>query len=289
MNRRKSRLTILLALAAGLCLTMARAEQTEQPPGRPAQPASYFYTGKPYDADVDAYVFAYRSYNAELNRWTTPDPSGFPDGANPNRYAPVPTSNLDSFGLAAFNTEAEDLDILQTQINSWNNAGWTFAANVLSHFAGNSGTTYTGSATEAAMIKDAAKYRKTAKDHFKLIAGQYLPQGDGTYNVGTAWDGTSLANEAFGTRWKPADDGNLFNALGGAHFLYVGTLTVSDGHWSVDVTMEQADLYTFMTPGGYTAAVFNAPPSGRATWDLEKNYNYNRFWNYESWQDQFAE
>ncbi len=59
-----------------------------------------FFTGKPYDADSGTYVFKYRNYNPELARWTTPDPSGFPDGANNCRYAPVPTAQIDPTGLA---------------------------------------------------------------------------------------------------------------------------------------------------------------------------------------------
>jgi RHS repeat-associated protein len=58
-----------------------------------------FYTGKPYLASSGGYAFKYRSYNPEVARWTSEDPSGFPDGANQNRYAPKPTSEIDSFGL----------------------------------------------------------------------------------------------------------------------------------------------------------------------------------------------
>jgi RHS repeat-associated protein len=59
-----------------------------------------FFTGKPYDADLGAYLFNYRSYDPALCRWTTPDPSGFPDGANNWVYAPVPTMEIDPLGLA---------------------------------------------------------------------------------------------------------------------------------------------------------------------------------------------
>jgi RHS repeat-associated protein len=40
------------------------------------------YTGKISDADSGGYLFKYRNYNPEMNRWTTVDPSGFPDGAS---------------------------------------------------------------------------------------------------------------------------------------------------------------------------------------------------------------
>ena len=58
-----------------------------------------FYTGKPYLASSGGYAFKYRSYNPELARWTSEDPSGFPDGANGSIYAPSPTRQLDSLGL----------------------------------------------------------------------------------------------------------------------------------------------------------------------------------------------
>jgi RHS repeat-associated protein len=61
--------------------------------------SSQFYTGKPYLADSGGYIFKYRTYNPEMNRWTSTDPSGFPDGANAMFYAPVPTVGLDATGL----------------------------------------------------------------------------------------------------------------------------------------------------------------------------------------------
>ncbi|WOO42394.1 RHS repeat-associated core domain-containing protein [Rubellicoccus peritrichatus] len=57
------------------------------------------FTGKPYDNDLGAYVFPYRNYRTDVNRWMTYDPSGFPDGSNQHYYAPVPTSGLDPLGL----------------------------------------------------------------------------------------------------------------------------------------------------------------------------------------------
>lgn len=71
----------------------------ENIPGVVEQPASYFYTGKPYDSDLGAYVFNARNYNPEINRWTSTDPSGFIDGANNTIYAPTPTIELDANGL----------------------------------------------------------------------------------------------------------------------------------------------------------------------------------------------
>ncbi len=61
--------------------------------------ADVFYTGKPYLEDSGTYAFLFRSYDPELSRWTSADPSGFPDGANSSTYAPAPTSEFDLQGL----------------------------------------------------------------------------------------------------------------------------------------------------------------------------------------------
>ena len=96
--------TLLIAALSLLAATglMAKHQTKDEIPGVAAQPASYFYTGKPYDADLGNYVFASRNYDPSMSRWTSNDPSGFPDGANNNVYAPVPTFALDVFGLEAY-------------------------------------------------------------------------------------------------------------------------------------------------------------------------------------------
>lgn len=58
-----------------------------------------FYTGKPFEAQREGYLFKYRNFDSELSRWTSADPSGFPDGSNNLIYAPSPLSQLDSTGL----------------------------------------------------------------------------------------------------------------------------------------------------------------------------------------------
>jgi RHS repeat-associated protein len=64
-----------------------------------APPPAAFYTGKPYIEQTGSYAFKFRQYDPELNRWTSADPSGFPDGANNQHYDPVPNSQFDSNGL----------------------------------------------------------------------------------------------------------------------------------------------------------------------------------------------
>jgi RHS repeat-associated protein len=79
-----------------------RAEQSSKPTSQGyAAEETAFYTGKPYLASAGEYAFKYRSYSPELARWTSEDPSGFPDGANGGSYAPIPTCAYDPDGLKA--------------------------------------------------------------------------------------------------------------------------------------------------------------------------------------------
>ena len=119
--------TSILLLAILIAAPALRAESTQTPPtpdfmtptqlavwsqqkhekamaAQAAQTAAQsapglFYTGKPYLAESGTYAFLARQYNPEMARWTTVDPSGFPDGPNNRVYAAVPTSELDPSGL----------------------------------------------------------------------------------------------------------------------------------------------------------------------------------------------
>ena len=77
-----------------------------------------FFTGKPYLASSGGYAFKYRSYNPGLARWTSEDPSGFPDGANANVYAPTPTTDLDLEGLLKLSEAANKNKVITVSGNS---------------------------------------------------------------------------------------------------------------------------------------------------------------------------
>jgi|GEM_PF-4549672 len=80
-------------------LAELRAEKASETSTKSATHETAFYTGKPYLASCGEYAFKYRNYNPELARWTSEDPSGFPDGANDSIYAPTPTNGFDYEGL----------------------------------------------------------------------------------------------------------------------------------------------------------------------------------------------
>jgi RHS repeat-associated protein len=67
------------------------------------------FTGKPYDADLGAYVFPFRNYRPEEGRWMSADPSGFPDGMNGRVYLAFVFTELDPMGLRfVFNGQYAD-------------------------------------------------------------------------------------------------------------------------------------------------------------------------------------
>jgi len=94
-----------------------RAEQIAKSSTQTATDETAFYTGKPYIESSDSYAFKYRSYNPELVRWTSADPSGFPDGANQSAYGPNPLSEFDFGGLFSV-----DLNGKTTSSSTWTNS-----------------------------------------------------------------------------------------------------------------------------------------------------------------------
>jgi RHS repeat-associated protein len=92
-------------------------------PSPATTPQELFFTGKPYLEETGQYLFLLRYYDPELARWTTPDPSGFPDGANNKVYVRCPTVQLDAFGLYTYSYY--DLTVgasPQSEINSFKDA-----------------------------------------------------------------------------------------------------------------------------------------------------------------------
>jgi len=92
-NRASSH-TIALAVIMVICVMAAQAKADA------LAAEQSFYTGKPYLPATGSYAFKYRSYQPELARWTSEDPSGFPDGANNIIYSNSPTNGFDALGLA---------------------------------------------------------------------------------------------------------------------------------------------------------------------------------------------
>ncbi len=95
-------------------LAQWRAENASKPCKSSATEEPAFFTGKPYLESTGSYAFKYRNYNPEIARWTSEDPSGFPDGANGSAYAPNPTTEIDYAGLLVLNVTGSNLGSLGT-------------------------------------------------------------------------------------------------------------------------------------------------------------------------------
>ena len=80
-----------------------RAEMAAKPATKSTADDHAFYTGKPYVDASGGYAFKFRSYNPELARWTSEDPSGFPDGANNHLYSNQPLTGFDPDGRSWWN------------------------------------------------------------------------------------------------------------------------------------------------------------------------------------------
>lgn len=141
--------TLATVCAVALTQIGSQAQAKETIPGVAEQPAAYFYTGKPYDSDLGNYTFNARNYNPEINRWTSADPSGFPDGANNSVYAPVATSQLDANGLWKIRLEGQSN---YTAPNVADNKSYSGSLGASAYFEGGTGANCTdtsGSVTSA--------------------------------------------------------------------------------------------------------------------------------------------
>jgi len=183
----------------------ARSSQSNQLP-----PVAGFYTGKPYLAESGSYAFKYREYNPEMNRWTTVDPSGFPDGANNRLYAAVPTSEFDWEGLWTVSWSSSD----------YAGAGST-SASVAIDAMGTVTTVYDS---------NCGCYKAEVQNpfQFSLTGSQQLPEvgasftGDGhTATIDATFRGTSITHE----NWHKTHDNDAgsktYSALEGWSKNYV--------------------------------------------------------------------
>jgi RHS repeat-associated protein len=138
-----------------------------------------FYTGRPYLASYGGYAFKYRSYNPEIARWTSEDPSGFPDGANHSSYAPNPISELDFMGLYSTLDMLRDTTLVAAAIETWQVAGFSMSVSLAQHsLALGADQNIPSSHLEA--LKTSEKFTdQFNKDWFDT---HYGSQGSGTYN-----------------------------------------------------------------------------------------------------------
>jgi len=196
------RLGKLIAVAAAIlagATALPAAEKEDSLPGMGVQPAEYFYTGKPYDSDTGSYTFKYRNYDPELNRWTTSDPSGFPDGANNSRYAPTPTTGIDWQGLVVINS-------IQEALSYWGRSG------------GSSSDTVQAGSSIIDAIKSSSGYNDLI---YRIQSGRIQPE---LLNVNSNASSGDLTN---GPHVGPADIGFVDLVIGRSSISYFDSSTWS--------------------------------------------------------------
>jgi len=68
-----------------------------------------FFTGRPYLEATETYAYKFRAYDPNVARWTSEDPSGFPDGANNALY-------VNNWFLSAINPDGLDTKNIQSSL-----------------------------------------------------------------------------------------------------------------------------------------------------------------------------
>lgn len=158
-----------------------------------AQDEQIFYTGKPKLNGADSYSFKFRSYDSALSRWTSEDPSGFPDGANSSIYAPIPTSEIDANGLWTLsliddsNRMASDTGTVNT---GWINGNEAILASVSLHYSASGDTSGIVTGVGLGSISPHSDFTTT------VIAG---------FNIGATSTGSISISPASGS-WHNTDN-----------------------------------------------------------------------------------
>ena len=236
------------------------------------------FSTKYTDDETGLLYYGYRYYNPTTGRWINRDPSGERGGKN--NYCICNNNALSQFDYLGLKSEGADLCILRQAATSWRAAGEKFAANLLTVFYTKAGS-YTPSSDDINLIKNSSEYRSAAQSYFEGLFNRQSG-GGGAMNIS---DGNPNGGPyAFEVRYW---SGELFDALGGAHFYYSGTMILnpSSGTWRVNVSMSQNDFYSF-SPTGFLGWRL-ADSVYRAANELETKYGYPPFWHTETWSDAF--
>jgi RHS repeat-associated protein len=98
----------------------AATEIATRNPSPATAPQELFFTGKPYLEETGQYLFLFRHYDPELARWTTADPSGFPNWANNYLYSLNPTNGIDPNGLEWVVNTQVNFDLFNWENNHFN-------------------------------------------------------------------------------------------------------------------------------------------------------------------------
>ena len=285
----------------------------------------YMYQGGRFDTATGLYHFGARNYSPSLGVWISQDPLQYVNGANTyqmemsgpvgavdpgglvitagttaaqitnsidnqfySEYA-VGTAYLDALSFEQ-SQQGADLAAESTLVGIWYHQGFRFAAALLDAFisksfpSGHAGEAFQAYAPE---IKASPEYRKAAQAYFGAMAKKL---GPGTWPIMSTYPKTPI-----NTKYYDEGYGDLFFALGGAHFgiFQPGFLIVdSQCKWhTLGLMMFQRDNYTFpnapITIANRTVGHRNNVLAYRYANQLQFNFGYRAFSHHEVWADSF--
>ncbi len=200
-------------------------------------PEEIRYTGKPYSKALGGYVFNARAYDAATSRWTTPDPSGFPDGANNRRYVTDPTRQADPTGLytivasddtpdpATADYNSNEHTVTANDITPINAVGWRLFGWTITPDAGSgSGAQITLNVTSYTALNGVTSGSPTLGAQLSISNCSNLPALSNGQEFG--WMQVVTTNDKDGGGTLPATISYLDNAQSGSA-LYGGTQSVT--------------------------------------------------------------
>jgi RHS repeat-associated protein len=224
------------------------------------EPSNQFHTGKPYVADAGGYIYKYRTYNPEMSRWTSADPSGFPDGVNNFNYASNPVSYGDPLGLFLSGSGDPDLSYDEAFWEASKGAavvaGWTITQEALT-------TAESGASSVAFSSSDTAEIQASTLYGEGQVGSSYAGQ---VYNDISAFEESNPgANFGPSTYQFSASDPDEYFGLHSLIFSTIGTLTWSagpDSTWTYSATVSLTKTWSFSNYGSGGTAY-----SGDAAWN----------------------
>ncbi len=217
-----------------------------------------FFTGKPYIEETGQYLFLFRHYDPELARWTTADPSGFPDGANNIAYMAVPTSEIDFLGLEA--VQSGDLARVQAAIEGFRSLGWNAAVRRAEWSLANGGDE-TAPNSEINRLFGATEFTKQInKNYFQNI---FIANGKSAFSYSQPYPVINYGVKS----GVPTND--LAAAYGNMGGTASGNFTRQENagiiQWSIDVTFSFSDLYDFGGSDPFSSAFRRLQNAGLAS------------------------
>ena len=237
----------LTLLALSLCTSVCHSDETRHPKmnGKlivdTLPPEDVCYTGKPYNKELGAYVFNARNYDATISRWTTPDPSGFPDGANNSVYVKNrSTCSTDAIGL--FYSGGFYMSVFGGSIadrSAWS-VGYATKAGPMTqdsmdHADGDNGGNWTLADWEIALVKGCTEYSTFYSDTVNALTLAFggAPQGSSGWSTAAS-------------HYKFISNSDVKNAIEGCDLSTRGTVTTgSSGIPVYHATVTLDDYYTF--------------------------------------------